>query len=253
MTTIKTILVDDEERASNALASLLAMECADIEIVDRCKNVPEAVLSINKHQPDLVFLDIEMPEYNGFELFGFFREIDFHVIFVSAYSEYAINAFEVSATDYLLKPIDIDLLKSAVEKVRNRIKTNHVFQRLELLQQAFKGEALSKIALPMSDGLHFVNVSDILFLEADGAYTTLHKTDRTKVVVSKKLKFFESALENSPSFFRPHRSHIINLMYLKKYNRGTNEILLENEVLVQLSRDRKSEFEQALKAVHKTV
>ena len=110
MKKVQAILVDDEERASNALSSLLALHCADVDVLQKCKDVPEAVLAINKLKPDLVFLDIEMPEYNGFELFGFFREIDFHVVFVTAYSDYAINAFEVSATDYLLKPVDPELL-----------------------------------------------------------------------------------------------------------------------------------------------
>jgi two-component system LytT family response regulator len=250
---IKAILVDDEERASNALSSLLALHCADVDVLQKCKDVPEAVLAINKLKPDLVFLDIEMPEYNGFELFGFFREIDFHVVFVTAYSDYAINAFEVSATDYLLKPVDPELLQAAVEKVRIKLQTDDVYQRLELLQQAFKGESLTKIALPMLDGLLFVPVTEIVYVEADGAYSTVFKSDGTKILVSKKLKFFENALENDKNFFRPHRSFVINLNHLKKYNRGSNEIVLLNDATVQISRERKSDFESRLKEVHHSI
>lgn len=231
----------------------MALHCADVEVLQKCKDVPEAVLAINRLKPELVFLDIEMPEYNGFELFGFFREIDFHVVFVTAYSDYAINAFEVSATDYLLKPVGAELLQAAVEKVRVKLQTNDVYQRLELLQQAFKGESLTKIALPMSDGLLFVPVTEIVYVEADGAYATLFKSDGTKIVVSKKLKFFETALENDKNFFRPHRSFIINLNHLKKYNRGSNEIILLNDAVVHISRDRKIDFENRLKEVHHSI
>lgn len=247
---LKVILVDDEERASNALSTLLSLECPEVEVVQICRNVPEAVLAINKHRPDLVFLDIEMPEYNGFELFGFFRDIDFSVIFVSAYNEYALKAFEVSATDYLLKPVEIHLLKAAVEKVKQKKVSENVYQQLELLQQAYKGESLTKIALPMSDGLLFVNINEIVLVEADGAYSTLHKTDGTKIVVSKKLKFFEQALETNNYFFRPHRSYLINLSHVSKYNKGANEIKLINGLVVYNSREKKNEFEERLKMIH---
>lgn len=250
---IRAILVDDEERATNALSMLLSLECPQVNVIDKCRNVPEAVLAINKLKPDLVFLDIEMPEYNGFDLFGFFRDIDFNVIFVSAYSEYAINAFEVSAIDYLLKPVDIDLLKAAVEKVNSKLKSSEAYQRLEILQKAFKGEVLTKIALPMSDGVVFLPVQDIVMLEADGAYTTIHKSDKTKVLVSKKLKFFELALKDNQLFFRSHRSNMINLNHLTKYNKGNNELTLDNGMIATLSRDRKTEFEQALLTIHKSL
>lgn len=252
-TKISTILVDDEERATSALSKLLEISCPEVEILDTCNSVPEAVLSINKNKPNLVFLDIEMPEYNGFELFGFFRTIDFNVIFVSAYSEYAIQAFEVSATDYLLKPVDVDQLTAAIEKVKLNIEKNNVYQRLELLQQAFKGEALTKIALPMAQGLLFVALNEIVYLEADGAYTTLYKIDGTKILVSKKLKFFETALSTSTNFFRAHRSFIINLNHIKKYNKGANEIVMEDNSCVQLSRDKKVEFEGRLKEIHRSI
>lgn len=250
---MKAILVDDEARASSALASLLKLVCPDIEIAEICKDVPSAVLAINRTKPDLVFLDVEMPEYNGFELFGFFREIDFQVIFVTAYSEYAIKAFEVAAVDYLLKPVDADLLAGAVQKVRNNLSKKDVYVQLEILQQVYSGKALSRIAVPSADGTHLIPVPEILFLEAEGAYTTIFKTDHQKLVVSKKLKYFENALTDTPFMFRIHRSFMINIYHVARYSKGTNEIILDSGRSFPLARDRKGEFENLLRKIHRNL
>ncbi|MBL7884654.1 MAG: response regulator [Bacteroidia bacterium] len=244
---IKAIIIDDEERARNTLSSLLYEYCKDIEVVDKASNVPDGVISINKYKPDVVFLDIEMPEYNGFELLEFFNEINFEIIFVTAYSQYAIRAFEVSATDYLLKPVDIDALMKAVEKIKIKQNQTTIQKRLELLKESFSNEEIKKIALPMADGLLFIEVKDIILLEADGAYTTVFLKNGSKIVVSKKLKFFEDILTNRPQFFRPHRSHLININYMKKYVKGENEIIMDNQASVSLSRDLKQNFESLLK------
>src|SRR5262249_48276648 len=143
----------------------------DVEVVAQCENVPAGVLAINQHKPQLVFLDIEMPEYNGFELLGFFRDVDFEIIFVTGYNEYALKAFEVSAVDYLLKPVEIEKLKRAVSKVEQKLKQGNMPYRLDILRDSFRSQQFQKIALPMSDGLIFVDVSEIMLLEADGAYT----------------------------------------------------------------------------------
>lgn len=253
METIKAILIDDEERARRTLSTLLTGYCPEIEIVAQCTNVPEGVLAINKLKPHLVFLDIEMPEYNGFELLGFFREVDFDIIFVTAYSEYAIKAFEVSAVDYILKPVEIEQLQAAVQKVKQKQLHSNMQQRLELLKDAFKGEEIRRIAVPMSDGLLFIEVADIVLLEADGAYTNVFLKNGSKILVCKKLKFFEELLENRPGFFRPHRSHVININYIKKYQRGESNILMDNQLNIAVSRDRKQEFEQRLKELHLSV
>ncbi len=117
---IKALIVDDEEKARVTLSSLLTEYCPDIFIVAQCNNVPDAVIDINKNNPDVVFLDIEMPDYNGFELLDFFKEITFEIVFVTAYSQYAINAFEISAIDYILKPVELEALKNAIEKVKKK-------------------------------------------------------------------------------------------------------------------------------------
>lgn len=247
MSQIKAILIDDEERARNTLSSLLANYCPEINVLATCSNVPDGVLAINKHKPDVVFLDIEMPDYNGFELLGFFREIDFDIIFVTAYSEYAVKAFEISAVDYILKPIDIDQLKNSVEKLKQKKLHSQMQEQIELLKESYKGEDIRKIALSMSNGLTFVEVSDIILLEADGAYTTFYLKDGQKILVSKKLKFYEDILSNRSHFFRTHRSYFININFIKNYSRGENAILMDNDFLVTISRDRKQEFETLLK------
>ena len=242
MEQLKAIIIDDEEAARNTLNSFLTLYCNDIQIVAMCSNVPDAVIAINKYKPHVVFLDIEMPEYSGFELLSFFREIDFEIVFVTAYSEYAVRAFEISAVDYLLKPVDIDQLKNAVEKFKTNIQ-----ERLDLFKEAYKGDEIRKIALPVSDGLLFIEVSDIILLEADGAYTNFYLHNGSKLLISKRIKFFEDILENRPIFFRNHRSHIINLNYIKKYTRTDATIVMENKLAVALARDRKQEFEVLLK------
>lgn len=244
---IKAIIIDDEERARNTLSSLLLEYCKDVEVIDSLSNVPDGVIAINKHKLDVVFLDIEMPEYNGFELLSFFTEINFDIVFVTAYSQYAIRAFEVSATDYLLKPVDIDALQNAIEKIKHKQTNSSLQKRLELLKETYSNDEIKKIALPMSDGLLFIEVKDIILLEADGAYTTVFLKNGSKIVVSKKLKFFEDILSNRPQFFRPHRSHLININYIKKYVKGENQIIMDNQSNVSLSRDLKQSFESLLK------
>lgn len=244
---LKALIIDDEERARHSLVTLIKNYCEGITVIAEATNVPDGVLQINKHKPDIVFLDVEMPEYNGFELFDFIRDIDFEVVFVTAYSEYAIKAFEVSAIDYILKPVDIEALQKTAEKIKNKHQQLAFTNRMQLLRENFANEEISRIALPMSDGLLFIDVKDIVMLEADGAYTQVFLNKGNKVLVSKKLKFFEDILEGRPQFYRPHRSYLINLNYIKKYLKGENEILMENNLEVAISRDLKQDFENHLK------
>ncbi len=253
MNTINAIIIDDEERARNTLSSLLLNYCPEINVLATCSNVPDGGLAINKHKPDVVFLDIEMPDYNGFELLGFFREIDFDIIFVTAYSEYAIKAFEISAVDYILKPIDIDQLKNSVEKLKQKKLHSQMQEQIELLKESYKGDDIRKIALSMSNGLTFVEVADIVLLEADGAYTTFYLKDGQKILVSKKLKFYEDILSNRSFFFRTHRSYFINVNFIKKYSRSENAILMDNGTSINISRDRKQEFETLLKELRVSI
>lgn len=250
---INAILIDDEERARDSLRTLLTSYCPDVNIVAECANVPDGVLAINKHNPKLIFLDIEMPEYNGFELLSFFRDVDFEIIFVTAYNDYALKAFEVSAVDYVLKPVDIDKLKAAVDKASKRLEGHDMKNRLDVLKDSFKTNQFNKIALPLAEGLLFVDVMEIVYLEADGAYTNVWLKDGSKILVSKKIKFFEEVLEGRQNFFRSHRSFMVNINFIKKYNRSDNSLLLDNGKAIIISRDRKTEFEAQLKNNNLTV
>ncbi len=253
MNKIKAIIIDDEERARETLSSLLGMYCDQVEIVATCSNVPEGVLAINTHRPNVVFLDIEMPEYNGFELLNFFREVDFEIIFVTAYNDYALKAFEVSAVDYVLKPVDIDKLEIAVEKVASKLNGFDMQNRLDVLKDSFKTEQFNKIALPVAEGLLFVETNEIVYLEAEGAYTEVWLKNGSKITVSKKIKFFEDVLDNRQNFFRSHRSYIVNINFIKKYSKSDNALTLDNGKTIVISRDRKTEFEQQLKNNNLTV
>ena len=245
---IRAILIDDEERSRRVLKNLLTQFCPDVEILDVCSNVPDAVLSINKLQPDVVFTDIEMPGYSGFELLEFFKDINFEIIFTTGYHEYALKAFQVSAIDYLLKPIQIDQLENAVAKLKDK-KNANMQNRLEVLKENLKQTEIHKIALPTFDGLLFIDVATIVCMEADGAYTHVICADGTDIHVSKKLKYFELLLEDRNQFFRVHRSTIININYIEKYSKAENYLLLQKNKNVKIARDKKIEFEDYIKDI----
>lgn len=244
---LKVIIVDDEQNARITLRSLLDNYTTNVKVVDECANVIEAVQSIKTHKPDLVFLDIEMPEYNGFELLKFFPEISFHIVFVTAYSNYAIKAFEVSAIDYLLKPVEIESLQNAVGKAQNKMHSSTIEQQLNLLKESYEGDNIQKIALPFNGGLLFAKISEIVLLEADRVYTDFYLVNGSKITVSKPLKVFEDILAQRNFMFRAHRSHLINLNYIHSYNRASSTITMENQKIVALARDRKQLFETLLK------
>ncbi|HLP12961.1 MAG TPA: LytTR family DNA-binding domain-containing protein, partial [Flavobacteriales bacterium] len=244
---MRAIIIDDEERARNTLSQLVEQFCPEVIIEASLANVPDGVMAINKLKPHIVFLDIEMPEYNGFELLNFFRDVDFEIVFVTAYNEYAFKAFEVSAIDYLLKPVDIDKLKTAVTKVAQKLQQFDMQKRLDLLKESISTEQFNKIALPVADGLLFIDVPEIIYLEAEGAYTNVWLKNGSKILVSKKIKFFEEILDSRPNFFRSHRSYVVNINYLKKYNRAESSLTLENGKTVYVARDRKQDFEKQLK------
>jgi len=247
---IKAIIIDDEERARRVLSNSLAEYCPEIEIVAQCSNVPSGVLEINRQKPDVVFLDIEMPEYTGFELLEFFRDVDFEIIFVTAYNQYAVQAFEVSAVDYVLKPLRVDHLERAVNKLKNKLQTATMHDRLETLKANLQSDEIQKITVPVSDGLIFVKVSEISHVDAEGAYAKLWLSNGTNILVSKKLKYFETLLTNKKNFYRVHRSHLVNIDFVSKYNRHESSISLENKQIIKVARDNKVTFEEVLKNNH---
>ncbi len=240
---LKTIIVDDEPKARRIMCALLEKHCPEVEILGTADDVPEAVKLINKTKPDLVFLDIEMPGFTGFQLMDFFEQVDFQIIFTTAYSEYALQAFQVSAIDYLLKPIEVSALKEAVQKAIKQQEATSQDQRLEALAANLNPSgAIKKIALPVADGFMFVEPEDVLYLQADGSYTNIHLVDGQQFLVTKKIKEFVRIL-NHPCFFKTHRSFLINLNQIKQYVRTDGGyIIMANGDQVTLARDRKDEF-----------
>ncbi len=247
---MNAVIIDDEEAAIRVLTNLLTEFSPEIKIVATARNVPDGVLAINRNKPDVVFLDIEMPDYSGFELLEFFPQVDFEIIFITAYSQYALRAFEVSAIDYLLKPLQINKLEAALEKLRLKLEHNSMTDRLNTLKENLKEQIIRKIALPISDGLLFVKVDDITHLDAEGAYTKVFTINNAPLLVSKNLKFFEDILKPHSQFFRPHRSHLININFLVKYSRHEDLLILENNFKITIAKNKKEEFESLIEKMN---
>ena len=247
MSKLKAILVDDEESARDVLQNLLQRFCPDVELVAKCENVLEAVEVIKEQQPNLVFLDIEMPNYSGFEIVKFFKEINFQIIFVTAYDQYAIKAFEVSATDYLLKPVDIGRLKFSVEKVKQHHNILQQAERLNLLNQTLETKQIKNIVISDKGQQNIIALKNIIAIEAQESYCLIYTTDK-KYTVSKNLKHFETLLENLPQFIRVHKSWLISKDYLQNYSKSDLTIQLSGNIVAKLSKYKKADFEAAISA-----
>lgn len=242
---MKAAIVDDEVSAREILQNLLTRFFPEVEVVGLYANVPDAVQGINTHHPDVVFLDVEMPEYAGYEIVDFFDSIDFNIVFVTAYDKYAIQAFELSALDYLLKPIEIDRLKKAMEKLRQQKRIEQYEEKLqELAQDMRKSE--HKISYLEKGYRNFILVNDIIALEAQRAYTQVHVKGGKSVIVSKNLKQLEEELSGVSSFYRTHRSWIINMDCFEKYSKSRLEIALTEGTIAKLSKQFKAEFEERI-------
>jgi two-component system LytT family response regulator len=245
---MRAIIIDDEEKARNMLRSLIIEYCFEVTIVAECNNVPTGVAAINEHKPDVIFLDIDMPSYNGFQLLEFFKDIDFEIIFVTAYSEYAMQAFRVSALDFLQKPVDIDLLITAIEKVKKAKGKSSINAQLNVLRENLEATTIKKIALPVADGILFINVADIIYLQAERAYTQIALQNGQKIIASKNIKEFEEILAGNKNFFRSHRSHIINLNHATRYLKTDGSFIeMSDGTLVMLSKDLKETFIELMK------
>jgi two-component system LytT family response regulator len=245
MNKLRAILVDDEEGARDVLQNLLLRFCPDVELIAKCENVTKAVEVINNEKPDLVFLDIEMPNYAGYEIVNFFKEINFEIIFVTAYDQYAIRAFEIAAIDYLLKPIDIERLKLAVARVLQQRNIQQQSQRLNLLSNTLESKQLINIVVSDKGQQNIIPIESIIAIEAQESYCIIHTTEK-KIVASKNLKHFETVLESLPQFIRVHKSWMVNKKHIKNYSKSDLSIQLSNGLLTKLSKYKKAEFEAAI-------
>lgn len=247
---IRVFILDDEKHCRDVLKMLLTEYCPGVEVVGEAESVEKAYTGIIAGKPDLIFLDVQMPTGNGFELLKKFDRPPFDVIFVTSYDSYAINAIKFSALDYLLKPIDIQLLKDAVRKAQNNLefRLNKQMQLTNLLQSTNQFETDKKIALHMNNIVRLVKVRDIVYVEGDINYSTVHTIEGSKISTSRTLKEFEEYFCESEHFIRIHKSIIVNTHHIQHYCKGSPFIIqMVNGASFEASRRKKVEVLERLK------
>ena len=242
---IEAILIDDELDSLDTLDLELKEYCPEVNVIAQCSKAKEGLNAIIKHKPDLVFLDIEMPLMNGFELLKSLDEINFDVIFVTAYDQFAVRAFEFNAVDYLLKPVLKSKLIQAVDKVIERKSTRMNRANLDALINNISvqvGTGIRNIALPTTEGFEFVQSDTIHHVKSESNYCWVHLENGTKYLLAKTLKQIE-LLVRGPQFFRSHQSYLVNLNYAKRYVRGQGGyIVMTNGMQIPVSRAKKEEL-----------
>ena len=237
---ISAIIVDDEPYSCEALATLLERYCPDIKLLDICYSAADALKSMQEQRPQILFLDIEMPYMNGFEMLEKLPELNFKLIFTTSYDQYAIKAIRFSALDYLLKPVDKDELQKAVQKAITA-SDDPLPQQLEILLHKLNHPkvVVNKIAIPTIEGLQMVPVESIIRCEADRNYTNLFLKNKGKITASRNLKDLEEMLEDY-SFVRVHHSYLVNLNEVEKYIKGEGGyLIMSDKTAVDVSRSRK--------------
>jgi two-component system, LytTR family, response regulator len=245
---IRVAIVDDETTNADVLQLELELYCPEVEVVAICYSAKDALFQIPEVKPDLVFLDIEMPFLNGFELLELMKHHAFHVVFVTAYSGYMVQAMKASAVDYLLKPVSKSSLQQAIDSYKNRVIKDH--QNIATLIKSLKSESvknLSRIALPSNEGFVFHDIADIILFKSEDMYTYVFLTGGGRIFLSKPLKYFEEILQGQ-GFFRIHKSYLINLMQVQKFIRQEGgHLIMSNDLHVPISKSKKDEFLRLLK------
>jgi two-component system, LytTR family, response regulator len=240
MIKIRTVIIDDEQDCINLLKFELNQHCPQVEVVATFRSSTQALNEIDMYNPQLIFLDIEMPVMNGFELLEKLMPVNFNIIFVTAYNQFAIKAFRFSALDYLVKPFDLTELIESVNKASINTKVSD--HQLETLQKEIKVAHISKIAIPGNNGVSFIEINDILFAEASNNYTKLILLDKQQHIISKTLKDVQDVLEQQ-HFLRVHRQFIINLNHVKQFFRGDNMyVVMNNGMQIPVARSQKEKL-----------
>jgi two-component system, LytTR family, response regulator len=236
---LTALIVDDEPFCCDVLITLLEKYCSNVRVVSSCSSAIEAMKAIQALKPDVVFLDVEMPRMNGFQMLEQLPTINFDIVFTTSYDQYALKAIRFSAIDYLLKPIDYEELQKAVEKVMLRKQAPLVEQIKILMQKIKPSTAVNKVALPTMEGLQMISIDSIISCESDSNYTSILLKGKQKIVVSRTLKEIENLLEDYP-FLRVHHSFLVNLNEINKYVKGEGGYLIMNDgSSVDVSRSRK--------------
>ncbi len=241
----KIIIVDDEEGARESISNILDQYFLDVQVIAKADNIEAAYRKITTYKPDLVLLDVEMPYGSGFDLLNKFEEIDFDIIFITAYDHYALKAIKYSALDYLLKPVDIDELRKAITKHQEKPKDEQVRnENIQTLKENLTtNSGKKKIGLPDGGGLLFVSIDDIVRCESEGNYTNIFLTSGKKILVAKTMGEYEELFRDE-SFFRIHRSHLVNVNHIQKFVKSSNSnyVLMSDGSKADVSRRKKTEF-----------
>lgn len=238
---INAVIVDDEKDAVKGLSLLLKTYCADVKLVATANSVADGVKAIKAYNPDIVFLDVEMPGGSGFDILKNLPEVNFKTIFISAFNQYAIKAIKFSALDYLLKPVDPEELCAAVDKVRNNSVRNEKDQREILLQNLSSGK-MQKLAVPIKDGFQYISISQIIRIEGAGSYCIFHLQERKKIMASQNLGIYYDLLSKY-NFYRTHQSHLINVEHIHQFLRTDGGVvIMSDKSRVPVSRRNRDEF-----------
>jgi len=246
--TIRSVIIDDENNNIDNARALLREYCPEVEVVATAMNAADGIAVIRDHRPDLVFLDIQMPGQNGFEVLKAFSKIDFEIIFVTAYDQYGIQAIKFSALDYLLKPINIEELKKAVEKAANALHSRRASQNIAHLMEYIRmgRKDIPTIALPTQQEILYVRIDEIIRCEASNNYTNFVLEDGRTVLVCKTLKEFDELLKPY-GFLRPHQSHLVNASGVRSYLREDGGLLLmKDRTKVPVARQKRESIKDAL-------
>lgn len=241
MQTLRAIIVDDESDAIKNLKWEIEQFCDGVEVCDTFTDPKEAISGINYLKPDCVFLDIEMPEMDGFQLLKNLSYKDFEIVFTTAYDQYALKAFKAEAIDYLLKPIDTDDLQNSVERVKERKRNNGLGKNIKDLLDSYTQKPNDRLALSFSGKIKFVEIDDIIYCKSNGSYTEIFFSNAKTEVVSKKIKEMEEATHTS--FFRVHHSYLVNLNYILEYIKTDGHyLLMKNGVTIPISRSKRNDL-----------
>ena len=240
---MRAIIIDDEKHCREGLAIMLSRHCPAVEVVEQCGNAKAAIKAIGLHEPDIIFLDIEMPGMNGFEMLEYCGGYDFGIIFTTAYNEYAIKAIRHSALDYLLKPVNKNELIVAVGRAGHNKKATNSAGLAELLKTLDSKKATDRITVSTAEGLIFIDTKEIMYCESENNYTRFHLANGKIILISKTLKKVEEILSNNVDFVRIHHSFLINLNYVQRYIKGDGGVLvMNNGDTLTVSRSKKTAF-----------
>ncbi|MDT7831583.1 LytTR family DNA-binding domain-containing protein [Flavobacteriaceae bacterium S356] len=249
---MKVLIIDDEKSARNLIETMLLDVCPEVKTILKAADLETGIQTIHKEAPEVVFLDVEMPKYSGLRILDFFedKEVDFQIVFITAYDKYAIEAFKLSAIDYLLKPVDVDELKNAVGKTIRHLGNKKVSSKLENLKKSIQHLKLNTLPLEVPKGISFVSYDDILYFEADAMYTKVHMKDQSIELVSKPLKYFSDQLEGNDFFYKCHRSYLVSLKHIKQFlKQDGGYIVMSNGNNIPIAKNKKEEFMKCIQTL----